>query len=206
MRKLLLSLCLTASVLAGTRELTAQYDPVAETLKMNKDLKIGPKDWAQWAGSSLRNNCPDVKNIPTQWDVESGKNVRWSAALGSETYGNPVVANGQVYVGTNNGSGYVKRYPATVDLGCLICFSEKDGSFLWQHSNEKLPTGRVHDWPDQGVCAAPLVDGERLWYVSNRGEVVCLDTKGFHDGENDGPFNKEPNENKDEATSSGNST
>ena len=25
------------------------------------------------------------------------------------------------------------------------------------------------------------------------------DTKGFHDGENDGPFNKEPNENKDEA-------
>ncbi len=45
----------------------------------------------------------------------------------------------------------------------------------------------------------PLVDGEKLWYVSNRGEVVCLDTQGFHDGENDGPFNKEPNENKDEA-------
>ena len=45
----------------------------------------------------------------------------------------------------------------------------------------------MHDWPDLGVCAAPLVDGERLWYVSNRGEVVCLDTEGFRDGENDGP-------------------
>lgn len=201
MRKFFLSLCLglVAGAMAGTTQVAAQYDPTAETLKLIKELKVGAKDWPQWAGSSLRNNVPDVKNIPTEWDVESGKNIRWSAALGSETYGNPVVANGQVYVGTNNGSGYIKRYPTTVDLGCLICFSEKDGSFLWQHSNEKLPTGRVHDWPDQGVCAAPLVDGDRLWYVSNRGEVVCLDTQGFHDGENDGPFNKEPNENKDEA-------
>jgi outer membrane protein assembly factor BamB len=119
--------------------------------------------------------------------------------LGSETYGNPVVANGKVYVGTNNGSGYISRYPANVDLGVLLCFDEKDGTFLWQHSNEKLPTGRVHDWPDQGICTAPIVDGNRLWYVTNRGEVVCLNTEGFHDGENTGPYQDEPNENKDEA-------
>ncbi len=103
-----------------------------------------------------------------------------------------MVANGHVYVGSNNGAGYLKRYPATVDLGVLLCFDERDGKFLWQHSNEKLPTGRVHDWPLQGVCAASLVEGERLWYVSNRGEVVCLDTQGFYDDEDDGPVTKEP--------------
>jgi hypothetical protein len=75
--------------------------------------------------------------------------------LGSETYGNPVIANGKVYVGTNNGNAYIKRYPSSVDLGVLvICLSEKDGKFLWQHSNEKLSTGRVHDWPNQGICAS----------------------------------------------------
>ena len=74
----------------------------------------------------------------------------------------------------------------------LLCFSEKDGKFLWQHSNEKLPTGRVHDWPLQGICATPLVEGERLWYVTNRGEVVCLDTKGFHDNKDNGPVTKDP--------------
>lgn len=203
MRKCLFHLCIAAASLVAAGPLSAQddksYDATAETLKLIKQLKVGPHDWPQWGGSSLRNNVPDAKTIPTEWDVESGKNVRWSMALGSETYGNPVVANGQVYVGTNNGAAYIKRYPATVDLGVLLCFSEKDGKFLWQHSNEKLPTGRVNDWPDQGVCSAPLVDGDRLWYVSNRGEVVCLDTTGFHDNENDGPFNKEPNENKDEA-------
>jgi len=80
------------------------------------------------------------------------------------------------------------RYPAKIDLGVLLCFEEETGNFLWQHSNQKLPTGRVHDWPDQGVCSTPVVDGDRLWYVSNRGEVVCLDTEGFHDGEDDGPI------------------
>ena len=175
------------------------FDPVAETAKFIASMKVGKKDWPQWGGSPARNNTVQDAKIPTEWDVKTGENILWSAALGSETYGNPVVANGKVFVGTNNGNGYVSRYPATTDLGALVCFSDKDGKFLWQHSNEKLPTGRVHDWPDQGVCAAPVVDGDRLWYISNRGEVVCLDSEGFHDGQNDGPFNKEPYENLDEA-------
>ncbi len=123
--------------------------------KRVETLKVGKNDWPQWAGSPLRNNVTDEPNIVTDWDVTSGKNVRWSMPLGSETYGNPIVANGKVYVGTNNGAGYIKRYPDTVDLGVLLCFDEKDGKFLWQHSSEKLPTGRVHDWPNQGICCAP---------------------------------------------------
>ncbi|MEZ6087224.1 MAG: PQQ-binding-like beta-propeller repeat protein [Pirellulaceae bacterium] len=106
--------------------------------------------------------------------------------MGSQTYGNPVVADGKVYVGTNNSAGYLKRYPGDVDLGCLLCFDEADGKFLWQHTSEKLITGRVHDWPLQGICCAPLVEGDRLWFVTSRGEVRCLDTDGFHDGTDDG--------------------
>jgi outer membrane protein assembly factor BamB len=168
-------------------------------------------DWAQWGGSPQRNNTPEGKNIPSEWALgefdyrtgawnpEGSKNVKWVSRLGSQTYGNPVVSGGKVYVGTNNSGGWLKRYPADVDLGCLLCFNVKDGKFLWQHSSEKLPTGRVHDWPLQGICCAPLVEGDRLWFVTSRGEVRCLDTEGFHDGENDGPFKEEANENKDEA-------
>lgn len=169
------------------------------------------QEWNQWAGSPIRNNVPVARNIPTEWNPgefdsqtgewhrDSAQNIKWVARLGSQSYGNPVVADGKVFAGTNNGAAYLKRYPASVDLGCLLCFSEKDGQFLWQHSSEKLPTGRVHDWPQQGICCAPLVEGKRLWYVTSRGEVACLDTEGFADGENNGPFKGEPNENKDEA-------
>jgi outer membrane protein assembly factor BamB len=162
-------------------------------------IGVKPTDWNQWGGSSLRNNIPEGKNIATEWDLgssyldsgefkkdEASKNVLWAAAIGSQSYGNPVVANGKLFVGTNNGKGWIERYPANVDLGCLIAFDIKNGEFLWQHSSEKLPTGRVHDWPLQGICCSPLVEGDKLWFVSSRGLVLCLDTEGFHDGENDG--------------------
>ena len=191
-------MCLTAAaVLCGT--LIAGEDPTAFLSKQIAGMKVGKNDWPQWGGSTSRNNTPDAKNIPIKWDIETGENIRWSMPLGSETYGNPVIANGKVYVGTNNGNGYIERYASSVDLGCLICFDEKDGKFLWQHSSEKLPTGRVHDWPNQGICASPFVDGDRLWYVSSRGCVVCLDTEGFHDGENDSPYVEEKITDKAEA-------
>ncbi|TWU42908.1 PQQ-binding-like beta-propeller repeat protein [Novipirellula artificiosorum] len=160
--------------------------------------------WPQWGGTRLRNNAPNVSGLAEvwdtgrfdrktgEWDKEASENIRWVSNLGSQTYGNPVVSGGKVFVGTNNGAGYMARYPSTVDLGCLLAFNESNGDFLWQHSSEKLITGRVHDWPLQGVCSASLVEGDRLWFVTNRGEVRCLDTEGFYDGEDDGPVTDEP--------------
>ena len=160
-------------------------------------------DWPQWGGTREKNNVPGVKNAPTEWNIgkfdrrtgdwdnTKAVNINWYGNLGSQTYGNPVIAGGQVYVGTNNGAGHLKRFPSEVDLGCLLAFDEETGEFLWQHSSEKLITGRVHDWPLQGICCAPLVEGNRLWFVTSRGEVRCVDTEGFYDGEDDGPVTDE---------------
>jgi len=168
-------------------------------------------DWPQWGGSPARNNTPDGKNIPVEWNVgkfdhqtgrwlgDSANNVLWVARLGSRTYGSPVVSGGKIFCATNNGAGYLKRYPADVDLGCLLCFRQGDGRFGWQLSREKLPAGGAVDWPDQGICCSPLVEGDRLWLVTNRGEVACLDTNGFYDGQNDGPYTSEPSTARDEA-------
>ena len=176
-----------------------KYDPVKVALADIAKMKVGSHDWPQWGGWTGRNNTPDGKNIPIDWDTETGKNIKWKVKLGSQCYGNPVVANGKIYCGTNNYGGYLKRYPPTVDLGCLLCFDEKTGKFLWQHSSEKLPSGRVNDWPKQGICSAVYADDNRVWCVTSRGEVVCLDAEGFRDGKNNGPFTAEPNQNSDEA-------
>lgn len=188
---------MVVSLAAGP--VSAQYDPTAEYKKDISKLKVGAKDWPQWGGWGGKNNTPDGKNIPTEWDIDDGTNIKWKAKLGSQTYGNPVIANGKVYVGTNNGGGHLERFPSNVDLGCLLCFDEKTGEFLWQHSSQKLSTGRVHDWPLQGICCSPLIDGERLWFVTSRGEVQCLDTEGFRDGENDGSYTAEPVQTNEEA-------
>ena len=62
---------------------------------------------------------------------------------------------------------------------------------MWQQTHAKLESGRANDWPFQGVASSPLVEGEQLYYVSNRGVLWCLDIKGFRDGENDGPITDE---------------
>ncbi|MBI3463246.1 MAG: PQQ-binding-like beta-propeller repeat protein, partial [Planctomycetes bacterium] len=175
---------------------------------------VWAEDWPVLGRDASRNAVSPEKDPPTDWEIgkfenkawrwwqwgpEKSRNIKWAAPLGSMTFAAPVVANGQIYIGANNGVGYLKRYPNDIDLGCLLCFAESDGRFLWQFSAEKLPTGRIHDWPLQGLGATPLVEGDRLWFVSNRSEVVCLDTKGFRDDENDGSFKGEPVQGADEA-------
>ena len=197
-RRLLEAGLLGLMALPSLPALAQDYDPIAAAAAANASLKNKPGDAPQLGLSHLRNNVTATQ-LPLEWDVKAGKNIKFSARLGSQTYASPVVANGKVFVGTNNSAGFVKRFPSKVDLGCLVAYDAETGKFLWQHSNEKLPTGRVNDWEQLGICSSPVVSGDKLWYISNRDELCCLDTEGFLDNENDGPFKEEPNQNKDEA-------
>lgn len=174
------------AVLAGIAVWTAPAD-------------AGPKkgDWPMWGGSTDRNMVSDETGIAAEWDIKTNKNIKWTAPLGSQSYGNPVIAGGRIFVGTNNRGEF--RPEIKGDKGLILCFEEKTGKLLWQATHDKLPTGRVNDWPEQGICSSPFVDGNRLYYVSNRCELVCADVEGFLDGENDGPFKEEKYHEKEDA-------
>ena len=142
-----------------------------------------------YGGTPARNMAADATHLPSRWDPATGLNVKWTADLGSQSYGGPVVAGGKVYVGTNNQG---QRNPKiTGDRGVIMAFRAADGQFLWQAIHDKLSQGKVNDWPLQGICSTPAIEGNRLYYVSNRAELVCADTEGFRDGKNDGPFTAE---------------
>ena len=148
------------------------------------------KEIALWGGTLSRNMVSDEKNIPASWDLETGENIKWTAELGSQSYAGPLIIGEKVFVGTNNKALYDPKL--TGDRGNLMAFRESDGKFLWQITHTKLPAGRVNDWPLQGICSTPFIEGDRLYYISNRCEVVCVDTEGFLDNEeNDGPFRDE---------------
>ena len=159
-------------------------------------------DWPMWGGTPSRNMVSDAKSVSLDFELDKGPDgkVVWQQGLGSQTYGNPIVAGGKVYVGTNNGGGWRKdKYPVDTDLGVLLCFNEDDGKFLWQLSREKLKAGKVNDWPLQGICSAPVIEDGRLWVVTNRCELMCLDAEGFHDDENDGDVKDEADTTKEDA-------
>src|ERR1035438_10659669 len=60
-------------------------------------------DQPQWGQAWSRNMASDERGLPASFDPESGRNIKWSAELGTETHSSPVVAGGRVYIGTNNG-------------------------------------------------------------------------------------------------------
>src|SRR5688500_6749165 len=144
----------------------------------------GVKDWPMWGGSPDRNMVSDARGLPTTWDVRTGKNIKWVASLGSQSYGNPVVAGGVVLVGTNNEALRDPKQPG--DRGVLMAFREATGEFMWQATFEKLSSGRANDWPFQGIASSPLVVRGEAYFTTNRGTIVAADLEGFHDNENDG--------------------
>ena len=153
-----------------------------------------------WGGTPSRNMVATAKNLPTEInpgtidpenetvDLAGTKNVLWVAKLGSQTYGNPVVGNGKILVGTNNES---PRDPSqTGDRGNLMCFDEKTGEFVWQLIVPKLGAGKVSDWEFVGLCSSPAIVGDKAYVITNRAEIMCLDLNGMANG-NDGPFKDE---------------
>ena len=149
----------------------------------------GETEVNMYGNTPSRNMVLDAEGLPSDWDPKSGKNIKWSQPLGSQAYAGPIVYDGRVFVGTNNEG--LRNPQLEGDRGNVMAFDAETGEFLWQSTWPKLPAGRVNDWPLQGVCSTPAVEGNRLWYVSNRGEVICADTEGFRDGKNDGPFTEE---------------
>jgi outer membrane protein assembly factor BamB len=177
-----LSLGGTVAVLAAVVGLLALQRRAPDGPARASD-KEATRSWPMYGGTVQRNlvNLAE-RAIVTDWSVEKGKekNVKWSVALGSKAYGGPIVAGGKVYIGTNNER---PRNKAIVgDKGILMCFAEANGKFLWQAVHDKLAAGRVNDWPDEGICSSPNVQGDRLYYVSNRAEVVCASTGGLAAG------------------------
>jgi outer membrane protein assembly factor BamB len=144
----------------------------------------GSGDWPMWGGTADRNMVSSMKGLPTTWDLKTKKNVKWIAELGSQAYGNPAVASGMVFVGTNNEA--MRDPNIKGDKGVLMAFRESDGQFMWQAVHDKLAAGRALDWPFQGICSSPLVEDGVVYYMSNRGELMAVDVDGFRDGTNDG--------------------
>jgi outer membrane protein assembly factor BamB len=138
----------------------------------------GAEAWPMFGGGPSRNWAnPFAKGILTDWSVKEGeeKNVKWSAQLGGTSYGGPVVAGGKVFVGTNNDKPRDKKIEG--DRGVVMCFRAADGAFLWQATHEKLPNQAENDAAMQGIASTPAVDGDRVYYVSNRCELVCASTE-----------------------------
>jgi outer membrane protein assembly factor BamB/HEAT repeat protein len=127
-------------------------------------------------------------NPPVDWDTTIGRNIIWSVELGNEVYGRPVVAGDVVYVGSDNTRHLNPAFQE--ESGVLMAFRINDGAFLWQDLAPRVERG-LREFLLPSTTSAPYVEGDRLYYVTAECQLRCLDTQGFGDNENDGPYREE---------------
>jgi outer membrane protein assembly factor BamB len=103
-------------------------------------------------------------------------------------YGRPVVAGNVVYVGADNTRQINPTFQE--DSGVLRAFRVRDGAFVWQDVAPRVERG-LREFLLPSTTSGPYVEGNRLYYVTAECQLRCLDTNGFIDGVNDGPYREE---------------
>jgi len=159
----------------------------------------GAEDWPQWGGNDPgRNMVSTEKNLPDTFNARSSiENVRWMATLGNYISGNPTIANGHVYVGTDDAAlDEDPRFKRTHG-GMVQCLDEQTGRVLWRlpipvRPRTRLPQNAHYGEQRMGCCSSPAVSGDRVYVMNGACEIMCLSANGLADG-NKGPY-------KDEAT------
>jgi outer membrane protein assembly factor BamB len=124
--------------------------------------KGGPSvgvDWPQWRGPE-RDGLSKETGLLAQWP-RSGPPVAWSAAMLGAGYGSLAVQGDRVYVqGMRNNQSVVST------------LNRADGKLVWVRILG--PAGDNDRGP--GPRGTPTIDGDRLYALSETGDLACLRT------------------------------
>lgn len=141
-------------------------------------------DWPQWCGSDSKNMISEEKGLPDSFvpgnklpegtiDLTTARHVKWGVRLCNAIYSTPSVAGGRIFIGGMERGD-----------GIFLCLNAASGKTLWKWRAPPKQFPReidgfllgIHEIPPQmGVCSTAIVEQNRVYFVSHRFEVVCLD-------------------------------
>ena len=102
----------------------------------------------------------------------------WELKLGAHQYSVPTIDRGRIFLATEDGAVRRPDYQPTGG-GVLMCVEQATGKLIWELPSPRYMEGVTPPFHfDQwklGICSHPVVDGERVFVVGNRGEVLCVD-------------------------------
>jgi outer membrane protein assembly factor BamB len=111
------------------------------------------------------------KNIPVDWNGQSGKNILWKIKIPIHGYNSPVIWGDKLFF---SGANQSKRV--------VYCYNRNTGKPLWErevNNIEGSPTVPPKTTEDTGLAAPTLtVDGKRVYALFGTGDIIAFDLEG----------------------------
>ncbi|HJQ68957.1 MAG TPA: PQQ-binding-like beta-propeller repeat protein [Blastocatellia bacterium] len=117
-------------------------------------------DWPQWRGPD-RTSLSKETGLMKAWP-ETGPTVAWTLTTLGPGYGSVAIKDDRIYVQGVNGTESV-----------VYCLNRADGKAVW---SQALGPRRDQD-RGPGPRGTPTVDGDRLYALSENGDLACLKVK-----------------------------
>ena len=117
------------------------------------------------------------EECPVTWDVKTKQNIKWVATLGSQSVWQPgrrgrhgIHRHQQRRDARSQAAGRPRRADGFPRIRRRVPLAAYAGETRCRPRERLAVSGRR---------SSPLVEGDRLYYVSNRAKLTCLDIKGF---------------------------
>ena len=149
---------------------------VLPTLPLRGDAV--PAGSFRWGGACSPNMASSARNLP----ADPGNTVPlWEIKTGTHQYSIPTLDRGRILVAAND-AGIERAGFEAAGGGVVMCVAQATGKLIWQLPIPRYLEGvkapyHFDQW-NCGVCSGPVVDGNRVYVVSSRGEILCLDIEG----------------------------
>jgi outer membrane protein assembly factor BamB len=152
------------------------------------DLTIS-SDWPQFRGSGAAGVSSD-QNLPENWNVQTGANVRWKVAIPGLGHASPIVLGDQVFIATAESSakdsqvrvglyGDIAPVPTEpAHAWQLLCLSKETGQILWKRTIvERVPQIKRHTKATH-ANSTPAADKCHVVVFLGSEGLYCYDRSG----------------------------
>ncbi|MCL2104116.1 MAG: PQQ-binding-like beta-propeller repeat protein [Kiritimatiellaeota bacterium] len=144
----------------------------------------------RWGGGGTPNSVSAAQGLPSSLDNAT---LVWEMRIGTHQYAIPTIDRGLVFLGLND-EGVMREGYQPNGGGAVRCAELATGKLLWELPVPRYTQGTqapyYFDHWRCGICSGPVVVGDRVYVVGNRGDVLCLARHGQANG-NTGPFQDE---------------